>query len=358
MVGQKQGMSDVELLRRAVEAARAGDKPEARRLLSEAAQVNPQNEKVWLWRASLAITPQVAATYIQYVLRINPNNATAKAWLDRLGAKPPSAPAEIPSSNQAAAAAPANATVTTPAAAATPPSAPEPAQAAGFECPICAHGAEAEPDWCTGCGAVLVLNATRIAKNEGVDERKLNAAIARVKAQPGWEGSFDAHRLLAVIQLNLTNTGAALEHLLRAKQLRSTDETVWAQVLHLMTRPLVMVIDDSLTIRAMVARTLEHNGFRTRCCASGSEALSQLRNETPKLILLDVSMPQMDGYQVCKLIKSLKETKQVPVVMLSGNDGFFDKVKGRMAGAADYLTKPFEPETAIRTIRRYTNEQA
>jgi twitching motility two-component system response regulator PilG len=71
------------------------------------------------------------------------------------------------------------------------------------------------------------------------------------------------------------------------------------------------------------------------------------------LILLDIMMPQMDGYQVCKLIRSNEPTKNVPVVMISGKDGFFDKVRGRMAGTTGYITKPFGPETLMKTIETY-----
>jgi twitching motility two-component system response regulator PilG len=83
------------------------------------------------------------------------------------------------------------------------------------------------------------------------------------------------------------------------------------------------------------------------------QALAKLNEETPDLILLDITMPRMDGYQVCKVIKKNPYTKDIPVVMLSGKDGFFDKVKGKMAGATDYVTKPFREVTLTRAIERY-----
>ncbi len=61
-------------------------------------------------------------------------------------------------------------------------------------------------------------------------------------------------------------------------------------------------------------------------------------------------MPRLDGYQLCKLVRSNSATKDVPVVMLSGKDGFFDKVRGRMAGSTAYITKPFEPEALIKIV--------
>ena len=64
-------------------------------------------------------------------------------------------------------------------------------------------------------------------------------------------------------------------------------------------------------------------------------------------------MPRMDGYQLCKVVKGNSETAVIPVVMLSGKDGFFDKVRGRMVGATDYITKPFEPQELVKVVRRH-----
>ena len=83
------------------------------------------------------------------------------------------------------------------------------------------------------------------------------------------------------------------------------------------------------------------------------DALSFLEEATPEFVLLDVSMPFMDGYVLCKTIKSRPKTKNTTVVMLSARDGFMDKVKGRVSGAADYLTKPFDPALLLRVIRKY-----
>jgi twitching motility two-component system response regulator PilG len=74
------------------------------------------------------------------------------------------------------------------------------------------------------------------------------------------------------------------------------------------------------------------------------------------LIFLDITLPGMDGLDVCKIIKENKATKHVPVVMLSGNDEVFDKVMGRLAGASDYITKPFEPETILKCVGSFCGE--
>ena len=121
---------------------------------------------------------------------------------------------------------------------------------------------------------------------------------------------------------------------------------------HAATRT-VMIVDDSPTVRKLVTIKLERQGHRVIEAADGMEALARLNEEIPDLILSDITMPRMDGYQLCKLVKGNSATRHVPVVMLSGKDGFFDKMKGKLAGSTAYLTKPFEPETLLRIVAEH-----
>lgn len=115
----------------------------------------------------------------------------------------------------------------------------------------------------------------------------------------------------------------------------------------------IMVVDDSKTIRNIMALILQKLGHQVVMAASAMEALSTLTTVVPDLIFLDVTLPGMDGLDVCKVIKKNKAVQHVPVVMLSGNDEVFDKVLGHLAGAVDYLSKPFEPETIVKCIETY-----
>jgi CheY-like chemotaxis protein len=115
----------------------------------------------------------------------------------------------------------------------------------------------------------------------------------------------------------------------------------------------ILVIDDSPTIQKIVAITLERKGYQVVTAANAIQALAKLNEVVPNLIFLDINLPHMDGYQVCKIIKANDLTKDIPVVMLSGKDGFFDKVRGRIAGATDYITKPFGPSTLIQAVEKY-----
>lgn len=120
----------------------------------------------------------------------------------------------------------------------------------------------------------------------------------------------------------------------------------------------ILVVDDSPTIRKLISGKLEKSGHEVFCASDGVEALEMLKALEPDLILLDITMPRMDGYQVCKTIKSAPETKDIPVVMISGKDGFFDKVRGRMAGTSGYITKPFGPETLMKVVEGYLAGEA
>jgi twitching motility two-component system response regulator PilG len=112
----------------------------------------------------------------------------------------------------------------------------------------------------------------------------------------------------------------------------------------------VMVVDDSATIRKILGMTLERAGYSVVAEPDGERAVERLSQMVPDLILLDITMPKLDGYEVCKRIKKDPRTTHVPVVMLSGKDGFFDKVKGRMVGATEYLTKPFQAPAVLAVI--------
>jgi CheY-like chemotaxis protein len=119
----------------------------------------------------------------------------------------------------------------------------------------------------------------------------------------------------------------------------------------------ILVVDDSPTIRKLVSMTLESRGYCVVVACDGVDGLAKMQEGIPDLILSDISMPRLDGYQFCKVVKSNKETKHIPVIMLSGNDGLFDKVRGKMAGSANYITKPFEPNHLVKEIERFVKTE-
>jgi twitching motility two-component system response regulator PilG len=124
------------------------------------------------------------------------------------------------------------------------------------------------------------------------------------------------------------------------------------------SRKTVMIVDDSPTIRKILGLTLERAGYKVVAEPDGESAIERLIQVVPDVILLDIAMPKIDGYEVCKRIKQDPRTKHVPVVMLSGKGALFDKVKGHMAGATEYLTKPFETPAVLAVVANYCEKTA
>lgn len=115
----------------------------------------------------------------------------------------------------------------------------------------------------------------------------------------------------------------------------------------------VMVIDDSKTIRRTAETLLQKAGCTVVTATDGFDALAKIADTNPDIIFVDIMMPRLDGYQTCALIKNNAAFKSTPVIMLSSKDGLFDKAKGRIVGADEYLTKPFSKEELFSAIRLY-----
>ena len=115
----------------------------------------------------------------------------------------------------------------------------------------------------------------------------------------------------------------------------------------------VMVIDDSKTIRRTAETLLKKEGCDVLTAVDGFEALAKISDQKPNLIFVDIMMPRLDGYQTCALIKNNAQFRGTPVIMLSSKDGLFDKARGRIVGAEQYLTKPFTRDELLGAIHRY-----
>jgi len=112
----------------------------------------------------------------------------------------------------------------------------------------------------------------------------------------------------------------------------------------------VLVIDDSNTIRRSAEIFLKQGGHEVMLAEDGFDALAKVNDYQPHLIFCDILMPRLDGYQTCAIIKRNPKFAQIPIVMLSSKDGVFDKARGRMVGAQDYLTKPFTKDQLLLAV--------
>jgi len=126
------------------------------------------------------------------------------------------------------------------------------------------------------------------------------------------------------------------------------------------TRSKILIVDDEIDTLLPLKRSLEVEDYIVIGASNGHEALIKAKTDIPDLILLDLMMPEMDGYEVCAKLKNDNLTKKIPVIMLTAKDSVRDKVKGLDIGADDYVTKPFnlnELKARVKSVlRRSINE--
>ncbi len=115
----------------------------------------------------------------------------------------------------------------------------------------------------------------------------------------------------------------------------------------------ILVVDDSNTIRRSAEIFLKAGKHEVMLAEDGFDALAKVSDYRPDLIFCDILMPRLDGYQTCAIIKRNAKFSNVPIVMLSSKDGVFDKARGRMVGAQDYLTKPFTKDQLLKAVEQF-----
>jgi CheY-like chemotaxis protein len=243
-------------------------------------------------------------------------------------------------------------------------------------CPFCSAENNINHEICGGCHAVLgMYNLDMLLSNSDVDQDKVTESIEFMEAHLE-DDSCSAEEFfnLGLAHLNLKNMDEGMKYLQKSYILNSTNSFLKAQIDELAKRmgssdhapdedvnegssvgsKTIMVVDDSATIRKLVSAKLEKHGHTVVAAVDGMEALAKLEEMIPDLILLDITMPRLDGYQVCKLIRANENTRFVPIILISGKDGFFDKVRGKMCGSTSYITKPFGPEMLLKAVEAYS----
>jgi CheY-like chemotaxis protein len=218
-----------------------------------------------------------------------------------------------------------------------------------------------------------------------IDQRAILGAVnriaARLRANP--EDS-ELHYALGLAYLNLGRLNTAVECLKRSQQLVprpalepdiaalstppcSTQVTAKpevsdpgeidgargeGQVREQAAEPkVVLIAEDSATMRKLVAGALEKEGYTVVTAADGAEAVEKFHETPVDLVLLDVVMPNMDGYQVCRTLRAANKT--LPIVLLSARDGLFDKFRGKVAGCSAYIAKPFLREDLVASVQQF-----
>lgn len=113
----------------------------------------------------------------------------------------------------------------------------------------------------------------------------------------------------------------------------------------------ILIVEDMMLNQKLLTKLLTQNGYKVRSVSNGKMALNSVRNNPTDIILLDIKMPEMNGYEVCQALKADEITSEIPVIFLSALDEVIDKVKAFKVGGVDYITKPFQPEEVIARIK-------
>lgn len=120
-----------------------------------------------------------------------------------------------------------------------------------------------------------------------------------------------------------------------------------------MSKKKILIVEDEESLLKLESILLTSRGYEVKGVADGRAALEALHTTKPDLVLLDIMLPEMDGFEVCRQIKSDESTRHIPVIMLTAKKSREDMVKGEEVGADWYITKPFKSAMVIETIQRF-----
>lgn len=359
-------------VQQAITAAQAGNKPLARLHLENAVTSEHKNPNYWVWLAWTAESPISTISALQHALSLTPEHPLAKqglAWalamrdfdLNNYN-EPVAEAAAVPASHETEAQASVEST-------------DDSFGTEALELPAVDTPEEVQVEQTvdeTVPAPTTELEETPVAEPtlevEEVDEPivlepvdELAADIETIEELP--VEPVEVHD--EVSEVNTEHTESASEPLeaeivdvsdISAEERIATDDNDGdtEAVAPASDGPLtILAVDDSPTIRKIVSMSLEGVGYKVVTAADGMEAMQHLPKCNPSLILTDISMPKIDGYQLCKLVKSHENTKTIPVIMLSGKDGMFDKIKGKFVGCDDYITKPFQSAELLEKVSSY-----
>lgn len=331
-----------ELISEAVSLAEGHHFQQSQKVLARLLRINPRNCEGWLWcsrvlgsmkaiKSSLKNAAAISSEDPLVVLEIEKLNlAENKVWTERV-----------------------------------------------WHCPFCWCPLEEKAGECYYCEAHLFVHEQFFTSKRAAKRGIIKKAIERYEKVIKEEKNADAHYYLAMAYLNMEHWEEALDQLQKSKKLAPENKAFIEQLHALQSymdvmgtvsqkkrsdlskapkgvakRNKILVAEDSSDTRKLIVKILSLKGYAVVEAKDGLEALSQLNNEMPDLVLLDIVMPRMDGYKVLSIMKDSATFKDIPVIIVTGKDKFFDKITGKMSGASVYLTKPFDPDKLIDTVNK------
>jgi DNA-binding response OmpR family regulator len=123
------------------------------------------------------------------------------------------------------------------------------------------------------------------------------------------------------------------------------------------SRPRVLLVDDDAMIRAAVSNALDGEGYDVDCFGDAVEALREALAEPPALVLLDVGMPRLDGWELCEILRRQSQTREVPVLFLTGHTDVRDRITAMQVGGTDFISKPFKGRDLRDKVRALVGRQ-
>jgi len=240
-------------------------------------------------------------------------------------------------------------------------------------CPFCFAPIDSKAIQCHYCRSFVIINLSTLPKMGTVgNQRELLKALIRFDSIKK-ENEMNSN-LLFYYGFSCLNMGQYKKAIIYFKHLQSQQsKTHWSNTLQVMidlaieyyksgqnkhnyngsNRKLILVVEDSLTTRKVITKTLHEGGFNTIEACDGMEALGKMSEKTPDLVLLDIMLPKIDGYGILSIMKENDQYHKIPVIMLTAKKKLTDKIRGRFSSADAYVTKPFHSKELIKQVKKY-----
>ncbi len=338
---ENRGGEDEDLLREAIRRTEGNHFKEARSMLAQFLKLHPRNHQGWLWHSRVTGAMKAVERSLIHAHELAPsdqgvareianfNLAKKRGWTGKLK-----------------------------------------------RCPFCWSVIEAGSVSCPACMAFLIVRRDALARVKYARVEELEASVQRYARVLGREkNNLSALYYLGVAMLNLENWTEGVDYLSKAARLAPEDPFFAEQLNTALTylaalsragsnkrvgktrsasgERTILVVESNATTRMVITAALKGRGRRVLEAEDGIEALNILKRKRPDLIVMDVMLPEMDGYQILNYVKRNKALKSTPVVVVTAKDAFFDKLRGRLAGSAKYLTKPFDPEKLVDVVNEF-----
>lgn len=230
--------------------------------------------------------------------------------------------------------------------------APEPV---GEICPFCSGRVARDIPRCERCRAICSMDNIQDLANSGdIEDALIERCVAHWEDMAERANSAEFHRLAALGCFNLSRSADAFLHLKAAQQIEPGNREIAKTLDQLKDRKLVLVIDDSGTVRRLTSVLLDRNGFLTAVAPTAAAGFDWMKRARPDVIFLDLTLPDLDGLDVIRKIRSTAEISDIPVLAVSSLHGFFPKMKAKVAGCSAFLTKPFDVRDLLHEIRGLT----